>query len=36
MNAVYVNPVEIVKFGRELDEEHAVAIHQEAERAKSP
>jgi hypothetical protein len=31
--AVYVNPVEIVKFSIELDEEHAVAVRQEAEHA---
>jgi hypothetical protein len=28
--AVYVNPVEIVKFSAELDEEHAVAVRQTA------
>lgn len=31
--AVYVNPVEIQKFSVELDEEHAVAVRQEAQRA---
>jgi hypothetical protein len=28
--AVYVNPVEIVKFGVELDEEHTTALHQQS------
>jgi hypothetical protein len=31
--AVYVNPVEIQKFSVELDEEHAVALHQQEARA---
>jgi hypothetical protein len=31
--AVYVNPVEIQKFSVELDEEHSIAVRQEAQRA---